>query len=423
MAEAANATNLAAMAWRNIWRNRRRSLITLSSIALGTMLAVIMTAVQDAQWRDMIDMAARLGGGHVTIQHEEYLETPTLSRSVKQIDELRGLVRRDSQLDETVEGMVERVTGYLMVSTAGQSYGAGFIAYDPERENSETLSILEAIDEGELLEDPHEPRILMGSQLAENLNTRIGRKVIFTLTDKNAEIISETVRLKGILHTGAPTIDGGLVLLPIGLLRKTVAYAPDEATQLGLFLEDQRDAGAVADRIGAALDDGIAAIPWYDNQADLASFIMMKVAGAYFFEAVIALLVAAGIFNTIFVSVMERLREFGILLAIGFSPRRLFSLVMLESFWLGVVGLFFAILITAWPYYYLANTGIDMSAMIGEGNAEVAGVAIAPLLKASIYPEKLFFIGLAVVVATLLSGLYPAWKAGRIEPVESIRIV
>ena len=423
MAEATNATNLAAMAWRNIWRNRRRSLITLSSIALGTMLAVIMTAVQDAQWRDMIDMAARLGGGHVTIQHEEYLETPTLSRSVKQIDELRGLVRRDSQLDETVEGMVERVTGYLMVSTAGQSYGAGFIAYDPERENSETLSILEAIDEGELLEDPHEPRILMGSQLAENLNTRIGRKVIFTLTDKNAEIISETVRLKGTLHTGAPTIDGGLVLLPIGLLRKTVAYAPDEATQLGLFLEDQRDAGAVADRIGKALGNGVAAIPWYDNQADLASFIMMKIAGAYFFEAVIALLVAAGIFNTIFVSVMERLREFGILLAIGFSPRRLFSLVMLESFWLGVVGLFFAILITAWPYYYLANTGIDMSAMIGEGNAEVAGVAIAPLLKASIYPEKLFFIGLAVVVATLLSGLYPAWKAGRIEPVESIRIV
>ncbi len=350
MAEATNATNLAAMAWRNIWRNRRRSLITLSSIALGTMLAVIMTAVQDAQWRDMIDMAARLGGGHVTIQHEEYLETPTLSRSVKQIDDLRELVLRDSQLDETVEGIVERVTGFVMVSTAGQSYGAGFIAYDPERENSETLSILEAIDEGELLEDPHEPRILMGSQLAENLNTRIGRKVIFTLTDKNAEIISETVRLKGILHTGAPTIDGGLVLLPIGLLRKTVAYAPDEATQLGLFLEDQRDAGAVADRIGAALDDGIAAIPWYDNQADLASFIMMKIAGAYFFEAVIALLVAAGIFNTIFVSVMERLREFGILLAIGFSPRRLFSLVMLESFWLGVVGLFFAILITAWPY-------------------------------------------------------------------------
>ena len=423
MAEAANATNLAAMAWRNIWRNRRRSLITLSSIALGTMLAVIMTAVQDAQWRDMIDMAARLGGGHVTIQHEEYLETPTLSRSVKQIDDLRELVRRDSQLDETVEGIVERVTGFVMVSTAGQSYGAGFIAYDPERENSETLSILEAIDAGELLEDPHEPRILMGSQLAENLNTRIGRKVIFTLTDKNAEIISETVRLKGILHTGAPTIDGGLVLLPIGLLRKTVAYAPDEATQLGLFLEDQRDAGAVADRIGKALGNGVAAIPWYDNQADLASFIMMKIAGAYFFEAVIALLVAAGIFNTIFVSVMERLREFGILLAIGFSPRRLFSLVMLESFWLGVVGLFFAILITAWPYYYLANTGIDMSAMIGEGNAEVAGVAIAPLLKASIYPEKLFFIGLAVVTATLLSGLYPAWKAGRIEPVESIRIV
>jgi ABC-type lipoprotein release transport system permease subunit len=202
-----------------------------------------------------------------------------------------------------------------------------------------------------------------------------------------------------------------------------VGYEANEVTQLGLFLSDQRDAGAVAERVGPHLDQGVAAIPWFDSQADLAGFIMMKIAGAYFFEAVIALLIAAGIFNTIFVSVMERLREFGILLAIGFSPRRLFSLVMLESLWLGMVGLVLAALVTAFPYYYLANTGIDVSAAMGEGDAEVAGVAIVPILKASIYPEKLLFIGLAVLVATLLSGLYPAWKAGRIEPVETIRIV
>ena len=160
-----------------------------------------------------------------------------------------------------------------------------------------------------------------------------------------------------------------------------------------------------------------------DAQADLATFIMLKVAGAYFFEAIMALLVAAGIFNTIFVSVMERLREFGVLLAIGFSPRRLFGLVMFESFWLGVVGLVFAALLSAWPYYFLATTGIDISDMIGDGNAEVAGVAIAPTIKAGIYPESFVYIILAALVATLLSGLYPAWKAGRIAPVESIKLV
>lgn len=420
---ASDISNLAAMAWRNLWRNRRRSLITLSSIALGTMFAVIMTGIQDGQWRDMIDMAARLGGGHITLQHDEYLDTPTLSRSIQQVDLLAERIHQDPALRNQVEQVVERVTGFLMLSSPGQSYGAGFIAFDPARESAETLSILEAVKEGELLAAKDERRILMGSQLAANLNARVGSKVVFTLTDKNAEIISETVRLKGILHTGAPTIDGSLVLLPLELLRGSVGYKADEATQLGLFLSDQRDAGAVAARVGPHLPQGVVAIPWFDSQADLAGFIMMKVVGAYFFEAVIALLIAAGIFNTIFVSVMERLREFGILLAIGFSPGRLFSLVMLESLWLGIVGLLLATLVTAFPYYYLANTGIDVSAAIGEGNAEVAGVAIAPILRASIYPEKLLFIGLAVLVATLLSGLYPAWKAGRIEPVETIRIV
>ena len=416
---ARDETKLGAMAWRNLWRNRRRTLITLSSIGFGTMLAIIMTAVQDAQWRDMIDMAARLGGGHVTLQHDEFLDTPTLSRSIQDTPSLRAAALEDPN----VVRVVERITGYLMLSTAGHSYGAGFIAYDPEQENVETLSILDAVKEGELLKDAHEPRILIGSQLAQNLKARLGKKMVFTLTDKNAEIISETVRLGGIIHTGAPTIDGSLVLLPIGLLRGSIAYAPGEAVQLGLFLEDQRQAPAVAERLGGRVGPGVAAIPWYDTQADLATFIAMKIAGAYFFEAVMGLLIAAGIFNTIFVSVMERIREFGVLLAIGFSPRRLFSLVMLESFWLGVVGMIFAVLLAAWPYYYLATTGVDMSAMIGDGSSEVAGVAIAPVLRASLYPEKFVYISLAVVGATLLAGLYPAWKAGRIEPVESIRLV
>jgi ABC-type lipoprotein release transport system permease subunit len=367
----------------------------------------------------MIDMAARLGGGHVTLQHAEYLETPTLSRSIHDTPRLRAAALEDPY----VKRVVERITGFLMLSTAGQSYGAGFIAFDPAAEDVETLSILEAIKEGEPLEDAHERRIIVGSQLAQNLKARLGRKLVFTLTDKNAEIISETVRLKGIIHTGAPTIDGSLVLLPIGLVRSSIAYAPDEAVQLGLFLEDQRQAPVVAARLGGQFGAEVEAVPWYDTQADLATFIMMKIAGAYFFEAIMALLISAGIFNTIFVSVMERLREFGVLLAIGFSPRRLFGLVMLESFWLALVGLIVAGLLGAWPYYYLASTGIDMSSMIGEGSSEVAGVAIVPILKASMYPEKFVYIGLAVIGATLLSGLYPAWKAGRIEPVESIRLV
>jgi ABC-type antimicrobial peptide transport system permease subunit len=121
---------------------------------------------------------------------------------------------------------------------------------------------------------------------------------------------------------------------------------------------------------------------------------------------------------------MERLREFGIMMAIGFSPGRLFRLVMLESLWLAVVGLAAAGLVTWGPYRYLANTGVDYSAMVGEADsAEIAGVALSTTVKVGIYPESVVVIVIAALVAILLSGLYPAWKAGHVDPVKTIKLV
>jgi len=135
------------------------------------------------------------------------------------------------------------------------------------------------------------------------------------------------------------------------------------------------------------------------------------------------ILVAAGIFNTLFVSVMERMREFGIMTAIGFSPVRLFGLVMWESLWLGLTGLAAAVLVTAGPYIYLWKHGVDLSAMTGGESSEVAGVAMDPVLHVNIFPENAGWIAVAVLLATLLSGIYPAWRAGRVVPVESIKLV
>ncbi len=410
-------TGLASMAWRNIWRNRRRTLLTLSSIAFGTMLAILVTGLGDSNWRDMIDLAARMGGGHVTLQHSEYLDTPTLSRTVRSA-QLREIALHDPD----VERVVTRITGQLMLSTAGQSYGAGFIALDPAVEDVTTLSIIEALREGSMFPTADDRGIILGRRLAENLDVGLGRKVVYTLTDKHGEIVRDVARVSGIIHTGAPTVDGYLCILPIDRMREVLGYAADEAIQVALFLGDQRLSDDVAGRLGDA-GAQVAAVPWYENQADLAAFIAMKIASATFMEAVIALLVAAGIFNTLFVSVMERIREFGIMMAIGFSPASLFGLVMFESLWLGLSCLVLAAVVTAGPYYYLSTVGVDMAAQIGASGSEVAGVAITTLMRVQIYPENLAIIAAAALLATLLSGVYPAWQTGRVEPVESIRLV
>lgn len=412
-------TSMTVMAWRNLWRNRRRTLFTLSSIAFGVFLAVLFTAMQDRNWADMVDLAARLGTGHVTLQHPEYLERPALSRTVQKTATLSDLALEERE----VTRVVERIIGQTMLGTARESYGAGFIAFDPVAEDSSTFTVLGALVEGDAFTTSRDGGIMLGERLAANLGVGLGDKIVYTMTDRMGGIVSGLARVSGIVRTGAPSVDGGLSLLPIDAVREVLGYAIDEATHVAVFVDDQRRADQVASRLSAKVGPGVAALPWQDIQRELAAFIALKVGGARFMELLIAVLVAAGIFNTLFISVMERLREFGIMMAIGWSPGRLFRLVILESAWLGVLGLVCAALVTALPYHYLATTGIDVSGMLGQETAEVAGVAMPSTLHVGIYPENVAIIAIAALIATLLSGLYPAWKAGRVDPVETIKLV
>lgn len=416
--------DLFALAWRNLWRQPRRTLLTLSSIAFGTLFAWLFTGIGDSNWREMIDLAARMGGGHVTLQHAEYLELPTLSRSVSQTSLLIALAADDPE----VVRVVTRISGNLVLASAARSQGAGFIAFDPAVEDAATLSLLEAVAEGKPWAGAAPGGIVLGVKLAERLRVEIGNKVVYTVTDKHGEIVQEAVRVVGLLRTGAPTVDRRLALLPIGVMRASLGYAPDEAGQVAVFLKDQRAADRVAMRLATRIAEqgggDVAAIAWHELQPELAGFIAMKVGGTWVMEVIIMLLVAAGIFNTIFVSVMERMREFGILRAIGWSPGQLGSLVMAESVWLAVIGLAGGLLITAWPYGYLNTVGIDLLQAVGIGaDAEVAGIALTTVMHADIYPENALLIGAAAISATMLAGIYPAWKAGHVDPAETIRLV
>jgi ABC-type lipoprotein release transport system permease subunit len=407
------------LAWRNLWRNGRRTVLTLASIAFGLLLAILLTAMQDRNWADMIDLAARLGGGHVTVEHAGFLDAPTLDKTVRGSDAIAARARAEPG----VTRVVVRIVGQTLLSTATKSRGAGFMGIDPAQEDSTTLAVANAFSEGAMFPSADDEGIVLGSRLAENLGVTLGKKVVYNMTDRNGELVAGLARVSGIVHTGSPGVDGGLCLLPLNTLRKILGYAPDEATQVAVFISDQRKSDEVAARLGATLDTGVVALPWHESQPELAGFIAMKVGGANFMKILIAVLIAAGIFNTLFVSVTERMREFGIMLAIGYGPGDIRALVMMESMWMGLVGLVVGFLLTLGPYLYLHAHGLDMSAMVGKGGSEVAGVGVPSIFKVEIFPVNAVFIAVAALAATLAAGVYPAWRAGRVAPVETIRLV
>jgi ABC-type lipoprotein release transport system permease subunit len=408
---------LYSMAWRNLWRNRRRTIITLSSLAFGVMTAVVFTGLTDQQLGDAIDLAARMSSGHVTIQERNYRDSPSLERSV----DANASVRARIASDPAVAKVVPRITGQMVAATATDSFGAGFVAIDPALDDEKSFAPLGQIVEGKLFSDDH--GIVLGKILAKNLGATIGKKVVYTLTDKKGEIVSGLGRVSGILSTGAPSADAALCLLPIGAVRTLIGYGPDEATQLAIYLRDQRVAPETAQRLRALVPAGATALDWAEVNPDLAGFVTVKIVGSDVIEAFVVLLIAAGIFNTLFVSVMERLREFGILLAIGFSPGRLFRLVIWESSWLALVGLAAGVVVTAPLYYYLHTHGIDMTARMGGKSVEIAGAVMNMVVRATVYPDHAVIIAVCIIGVTLLSGLYPAWRAARVQPVDAIKLV
>ena len=415
-------TSLWAMARRNLGRNRRRTALTLASIAFGVFLSVVSMGAQDRNWQEMIDLAARMGGGHVTVQHADYLDKPSLSRTVPGADALAAVLAREPG----VERVAVRIAGQLMVSTARESHGAAFLAFDPSVEDSASLAFLEAVSDGEVFADDNRTGIVLGARLARNLGAGVGDRVVYTTTGRDGGIVSGLGRVKGLLRTGSPSADAGTVLLPLAPAREVLGYRPGEASQVAVFVGDHRRADAVAERLAEWLAQrpgvaAAAAVPWHETRPGLASFVAMKVGGGVIMIAVIGLMVAAGIFNTVFVSVMERLREFGIMMALGFNPAKLFRLVVYESAWLGLAGLALAGLITTGPYIYLNRKGIDMSGYVGNSPTDISGIAMASELKFGIYPENLVRIVVLAFVVVVLAGIYPAWRAGRVQPAESIR--
>jgi ABC-type lipoprotein release transport system permease subunit len=307
-----------------------------------------------------------------------------------------------------------------MFAAASDSAGGVFLAIDPTQENPAVNLFVRSIVEGKLFEASDPLGIVIGRVLAEKLDVRLGKRVVYTLVDVKGEIVSEVARVRGIFESGVDDVDGSFALLPIDRVRKTLGYGAREASIVSLFIEDHRRAGAFRDRLAPSVREGETVSTWQETQSGLAGLIQIDRAMNYLFQALIAILIAAGVLNTILMSVLERRREFGMMMAIGTTPRQLFGVVAAEAFLVGLVGLIVGVVLTIPWYWFMSKTGIDLSELYG-AKMETAGVLVDPVLKLRLFPESIAAILIGVFGLTMLAGLYPAWQAGREPPVETLK--
>ena len=405
------------MAWRNLWRRKRRTYITALSIGFGVLLSVTFIGMADDSYTKMINTSAVMGLGHVTIEPKGYNETPSLD---KRLADTTGIIENILKMKDINDALI-RIMGQAMIASANKSIGGAFMAIDPDRETGDHNLFIRSIVEGELFSKTAGQGVVVGTRVAKKLNLSIGKKLVYTTTDVNGEIVSEIARVTGIFETGVSEVDGSMILLPIDRIRTVLGYESDDASLISVVIQDQRRSAKMRDMIHERLNDpALEVLSWRETQSDLSSIITLDKAGNRIILILIGLLIAAGILNTLLMSVMERTREFGIMMALGMSPSTLFMLVIMESIWFAILGLILGIIITVPWYAFMYYHGIDFTGMIGS-DYSASGVIIDPVMKIRLFRESAIWILTGLFTLTILSGIYPAWRAGRVPPVESLK--
>jgi ABC-type lipoprotein release transport system permease subunit len=308
-----------------------------------------------------------------------------------------------------------------MFASARKSIGGTFIAIDPAQETASNNLFIQSLVEGKMLETVSDKGIVMGVDLARKLQLSLGKKVVYTTTDVNGDIVSAIARVSGLFRTGVSEVDGGLALLPLQSVQTVLGYESDEVSFIAVNLHDQRASHVLRDSLQqqAAFQD-MEVLNWQQTQPDLAGMIAVDKSANKISQLLIALLISAGIINTMLMSVLERIREFGVMMALGMSPRHLFGLVMLESFWLAVTGLIIGIIITIPWYLYMFETGLDLTSAYGD-DFSFGGVLLDTVFKIRLFKESVVGILIGLFSLALIAGAYPAWRASRIPPVEGLK--
>lgn len=406
--------DLLRLAWRNLWRNRRRTWITLAALAFSIMLVQASHNLSSGVYAQMIESGVRAGSGHLTVYRSGYLN----SRDEKLSFDPRGLLPDLARMP-AVEAVLPRLHLGGLAQSSRESRGIVLTGIDPGKE-ALINPFLRRLPKDRQLPDGVSRKALLGDRLLRELQLKPGGKFVVTLQNRQGEMISELFRVHGVIHTGMRELDRSLVM--IGRQRAAeLAGVPGQVHELALIMKDAGQPAAVAQlrRLLAAERD-LRLVFWDEAMANLANAIKLDYASQKFIFLIILMIVTIGVVNTLLMSVMERSREFGTILALGARPATLHRLLFLEALIVGSVGLLLGTLFGSLATWYLVAKGIDLRHWI-DSELEFGGVVFEPVLRAVWDPLWMLQIGLYVVLLCVAAVLYPAYRAGRIVPAVAMR--
>ncbi len=407
---------LIKISWRSIWRNKRRTAITVSAMAFALALTVFFISFGEGVYAKMIQDAVRMQAGHFTLEHPDYREAPAIDLTVGKVSNLRTRLQRI----QGVEGTKLLILGQGVAKSGSGAAGVALMAVEPSVE-AITSPLAKKVVTGEYLDDRDQGKALIGKALAERLKLDVGKKMVMASNSADGDLVEELLRVKGVFETGAEEIDGYLIQVPLRFARHFYQLGAQQVTQLGVLLRepDRRDR-IMAQARHMVRGERISVRTWEEVMPDLAAYIKIDGGSNLVFQGIIVCLSLFTIFNTILMSVLERTREFAVMMALGTAPWRIRAQVLVESAMIGLLGCAVGLTVGGLAGYWIEVRGFDLSSLYEEG-VTVSGMAIDSRIYGRVTAELLGILGALVFVATMLTSLFAVRRISRISVAQVLR--
>ena len=406
------------MAWRNIWRNPRRSLLTMAAVVFSCVLLVFSVSLQLGSYDTLIEATVERYTGHLQVQAEGYDEDREMRQAIARPDEVTKVLKDIPW----VEAFSQRSNAFALVSSEERTYGVGVTGIDPKREKG-VSNIHRVVRRGEYLSDPRAREALVGTLLADNLKVDVGEELVLLGQGFDGSIAATALTVRGIFESGEPGLDRSFLQMPLRTFDE-VFFMNGEVHEIVVTGRDLEELPRAARTIGDLVkplqsSPPLRVLTWRELLPGVDQSIRMDMVSGWMTYGILVFIVALGIMNTFVMTVLERTREFGMLLAMGMRQGRVARLVLMESALMTLVGIVAGIFAGCLLTYYFQIHGIEIP-----GSEEImAQWGLPSRFRPELSPLSVLLGPAMVFGVTLLTAVLSTLRIRRLRPSQALRAV
>ncbi len=408
------------LAWRNLWRNSKRSWISILAISTAFLILMVISGILDGLSLQMLKNGTELFQGHIQVHHQDYLPGRNMYDWIgyREPYDLEALL---STLDsvEGIEASAPRVYGFALISTGENTRATNLSGMDPVRESSVTRLFQSPIAGRNLAPDPR-GEILVGKVLAKIMEVSPGDEVAIVTQAADGTTGNDLYTVSGVISTGLTSLDRSLVVMHWRDLQELLAMEEWQVHEAALRVENPQESSLIAEKISglAGLPPESEAESWDILLPQMKEYIAATEGSGFILILLVGIFAGFGTLNTMMMAVFERTREIGSLNSLGMSPGQILSMFLLESFFLSILGLGIGFAGGLLILSYLTRNGLDLSAWIVD--MSFAGSHIDPVMQVVWTWDAYLSAAASLAIIVLLATIIPAIRAARMKPVDAL---